>query len=83
MWDKVNVGMKMYKPKCLENSTFYLAASSLTTSGPLRIEGWGDCCGIPVASAFAAAHEEGTRQLRAIEGPGIRSVPFDDVEGHC
>ena len=39
-------------------------------------EGWGDCCGIPVPSAFAAAQEEGAR-ARVIEGPGIRPVPFD------
>ncbi|KAI9456732.1 hypothetical protein HD554DRAFT_2042528 [Boletus coccyginus] len=39
-------------------------------------EGWGDCCGIHVPSAFAAAQEEGTR-ARVIEGPGIRPVPFD------
>ncbi|KAJ7037384.1 Phosphotyrosyl phosphatase activator [Mycena alexandri] len=39
-------------------------------------EGWGDCCGIPVPSAFAAANSErkiGTR----IAGEGIRRVPFD------
>ncbi|EGO01354.1 hypothetical protein SERLA73DRAFT_179537 [Serpula lacrymans var. lacrymans S7.3] len=41
--------------------------------------GWGDCCGIPVPSAFAAARAEqekgqpGTR----LTGPGIRPVPFD------
>ena len=40
-------------------------------------EGWGDCCGIHLPSAFAAAQEEGARQPRAIEGPGIRPVPFD------
>ncbi|KAN0082782.1 hypothetical protein V8E55_008577 [Tylopilus felleus] len=40
-------------------------------------EGWGDRCGIPVPSAFTAAHEEGARQPRAIEGPGIRPVPLD------
>ncbi|KAG6380445.1 Phosphotyrosyl phosphatase activator [Boletus reticuloceps] len=39
-------------------------------------EGWGDCCGIPVPSAFAAAQAEGARP-RVIEGPGIRPVPFD------
>ena len=39
-------------------------------------EGWGDCCGIPVPSVFAAAQEEGAR-ARVIEGPGIRPVPFD------
>lgn len=39
-------------------------------------EGWGDCCGIPVPSVFAAAQEE-RAQARAIEGTGIRPVPFD------
>ncbi|KAL4067463.1 hypothetical protein V8B97DRAFT_1873560 [Scleroderma yunnanense] len=38
-------------------------------------QGWGDCCGIPVPSAFAASQDnEGGRK---IEGPGIRPVPFD------
>lgn len=39
-------------------------------------EGWGDCCGIPVPSAFAAAQQEREPGKR-IEGPGIRPVPFD------
>ncbi|KAG1886652.1 Phosphotyrosyl phosphatase activator [Suillus subluteus] len=39
-------------------------------------EGWGDCCGIPVPSAFAAAQKEREPGNR-IEGPGIRPVPFD------
>lgn len=39
-------------------------------------EGWGDCCGIPVPSAFAAAQKEREPGKR-IEGPGIRPVPFD------
>jgi serine/threonine-protein phosphatase 2A activator len=39
-------------------------------------EGWGDCCGIPVPSAFAAA-QEGREPGKKIEGPGIRPVPFD------
>lgn len=42
--------------------------------------GWGDCCGIPVPSAFAAAQAEakGDRQKALkLEGPGIRPVPFD------
>ncbi|KAK1225744.1 Serine/threonine-protein phosphatase 2A activator 2 [Marasmius sp. AFHP31] len=41
-----------------------------------REVGWGDCCGIPVPSAFGAAAAEkqpGTR----LAGPGIRPVPFD------
>jgi len=43
-----------------------------------REVGWGDCCGIPVPSAFAAARAEQNRQpgLR-LAGPGIRPVPFD------
>lgn len=31
--------------------------------------GWGDCCGIPIPSAFAAAQEE--------KSHGVRRVPFD------
>lgn len=33
--------------------------------------GWGDCCGIPVPSAFAAAQEEKSKQS------GVRRIPFD------
>ncbi|KAJ7099521.1 Phosphotyrosyl phosphatase activator [Mycena belliarum] len=36
--------------------------------------GWGDCCGIPVPSAFAAAEQKGGAR---IAGEGIRRVPFD------
>ncbi|CAE6535030.1 unnamed protein product [Rhizoctonia solani] len=42
--------------------------------------GWGDCCGIPVPSAFAAAEAEkqGNRPSGApLSGAGIRPVPFD------
>ncbi|CAK5264219.1 unnamed protein product [Mycena citricolor] len=39
-------------------------------------EGWGDCCGIPVPSAFAAANVEKKAAPRII-GEGIRRVPFD------
>ncbi|KAJ7638172.1 Phosphotyrosyl phosphatase activator [Roridomyces roridus] len=39
-------------------------------------EGWGDCCGIPVPSAFAAANSERKEGPR-IAGEGIRRVPFD------
>ncbi|KAG8680683.1 Serine/threonine-protein phosphatase 2A activator 2 [Ceratobasidium sp. 423] len=42
--------------------------------------GWGDCCGIPVPSAFAAAEAEkrGNRPGGApLSGAGIRPVPFD------
>lgn len=42
--------------------------------------GWGDCCGIPIPSAFAAAKEEreknhGAAGLR-FDG-GVRRIPFD------
>ncbi|KIJ16527.1 hypothetical protein PAXINDRAFT_180335 [Paxillus involutus ATCC 200175] len=40
-------------------------------------QGWGDCCGIPVPSVFAAAQEKERGLGKAIEGPGIRPVPFD------
>lgn len=36
--------------------------------------GWGDCCGIPVPSAFGAAAEA---QKQRLEGPSIRQIPFD------
>ncbi|KAJ1301085.1 hypothetical protein OPQ81_003503 [Rhizoctonia solani] len=42
--------------------------------------GWGDCCGIPVPSAFAAAEAEkrGNRpDGTPLSGAGIRPVPFD------
>lgn len=41
-----------------------------------REVGWGDCCGIPVPSAFAAAEAE-KHQGPKLEGPGVRPVPFD------
>lgn len=43
-----------------------------------REVGWGDCCGIPVPSAFAAAQAEKQKEhgLRIV-GAGIRPVPFD------
>lgn len=41
-----------------------------------RGTGWGDCCGIPVPSAFAAAAAE-KRQGPRLEGPSVRPVPFD------
>ena len=41
--------------------------------GGQREVGWGDCCGIPVPSAFGAAQAEGQK----LTGPGIRPVPFD------
>ena len=42
---------------------------------PGDIDGnWGDCCGIPVPSAFA---EAATNKKRWLEGPHVRPVPFD------
>ena len=39
---------------------------------------WGDCCGIPVPSAFAAAQAEAAKKPGVrLAGPGIRPVPFD------
>lgn len=37
--------------------------------------GWGDCCGIPVPSAFAAAKAANGGRLAL--GGGVRPVPFD------
>ncbi|EJD51948.1 Phosphotyrosyl phosphatase activator [Auricularia subglabra TFB-10046 SS5] len=34
--------------------------------------GWGDCCGIPIPSAFGAAAAD-----RGLSGPAVRPVPFD------
>lgn len=47
-----------------------------------REVGWGDCCGIPVPSVFAAAKAEQDKHSSkqsgpALGGPGIRPVPFD------
>ncbi|KAI0705388.1 hypothetical protein C8Q76DRAFT_630604 [Earliella scabrosa] len=40
--------------------------------------GWGDCCGIPVPSAFAAAQAEAAKKPGTrLAGPAIRPVPFD------
>ena len=36
--------------------------------------GWGDCCGIPVPSAFGAA---AAQRGQLLQGPAIRPVPFD------
>jgi serine/threonine-protein phosphatase 2A activator len=38
--------------------------------------GWGDCCGIPIPSAFAEAQKK-KEPARGLSGPGIRPVPFD------
>jgi len=50
-----------------------------------RDAGWGDCCGIPVPSAFAAARAERDKEVKKPgvrlglggSGVGIRPVPFD------
>lgn len=49
-----------------------------------REVGWGDCCGIPVPSAFGAAAAEKKRAESAtgpgglrLGGPNVRPVPFD------
>jgi len=39
--------------------------------------GWGDCCGIPVPSAFGAAAAERKDVGKGLQGPAIRPVPFD------
>lgn len=46
------------------------------------ISGWGDCCGIPIPSAFAAAQQErekmkGAGNLRFEGSSSIRRIPFD------
>lgn len=51
-----------------------------TSAAGQREVGWGDCCGIPVPSVFAAAQaERGDKQSSGLKlgGPGIRPVPFD------
>ena len=40
-----------------------------------REVGWGDCCGIPVPSAFGAAQAE--NKAPRLVGSNIRPVPFD------
>lgn len=44
-----------------------------------REMGWGDCCGIPVPSVFAAGAEarKSAEAGLKLAGPGIRPVPFD------
>ncbi|MCO5565868.1 hypothetical protein L7F22_019543 [Adiantum nelumboides] len=46
------------------------------------VSGWGDCCGIPIPSAFAAAQQErekmkGAGNLRFEGSSNIRRIPFD------
>lgn len=38
--------------------------------------GWGDCCGIPIPSVFAAAEAEMAHAV-PLSGPNIRPIPFD------
>lgn len=54
------------------------AHQHLESGGPGQADvGWGDCCGIPVPSAFAAAAAEGKIDRMRLQGPTIRAVPFD------
>jgi serine/threonine-protein phosphatase 2A activator len=54
-------------------------------TGEGQAAGWGDCCGIPIPSAFAAAEQEKTESKTAsayAQGVGstqsaIRRIPFD------
>jgi len=82
-WDKVNSGMiKMYSAEVLGKlpvAQHMLFGSLLPYEGPVSNDvqqqhshgqGWGDCCGIAVPSAFAAAGG-------GLRGAGIRAVPFD------
>lgn len=52
-----------------------------TGGGASQLEvGWGDCCGIPIPSAFAAAEAEKnkSKSIGGIQlGGAIRPVPFD------
>jgi serine/threonine-protein phosphatase 2A activator len=45
-------------------------------SGVQEVGGWGDCCGIPIPSVFAAAEAEKVHGV-PLSGPNIRPVPFD------
>lgn len=48
------------------------------TVGDLKkdLMAWGDCCGIPVPSAFGAANAQNDNGLK-LSGPGIKPIPFD------
>lgn len=55
-------------------------------TGEGQAAGWGDCCGIPIPSAFAAAEQEKKRQQGNFSstmlgekpfGTGVRRIPFD------
>lgn len=44
----------------------------------VRGEGFGDCCGIPIPSAFAAAKEEqAKRQIATSMSSNVHIIPFD------
>lgn len=51
------------------------AAGSAAPDG--QAAGWGDCCGIPIPSVFAAAQEEREKKEQFRVGSGVRRVPFD------
>lgn len=51
------------------------AAGSVAPDG--QAAGWGDCCGIPIPSVFAAAQEESKNKEQFRVGAGVRRVPFD------
>ncbi|KAK7435406.1 Serine/threonine-protein phosphatase 2A activator 2 [Stygiomarasmius scandens] len=65
-------------PGMLPNASVNSAVGGDLGGAGQRDVGWGDCCGIPVPSAFAAAQAEKNKQpgLR-LAGPNIRPVPFD------
>ncbi|GAK65369.1 phosphotyrosyl phosphatase activator [Moesziomyces antarcticus] len=55
-------------------------------TGEGQAAGWGDCCGIPIPSAFAAAEEEKKKRQQGFSstmlgekpfGSGVRRIPFD------
>ncbi|CAO1621073.1 unnamed protein product [Parajaminaea phylloscopi] len=49
-------------------------------TGEGQAAGWGDCCGIPIPSAFAAAEEEKKKDRTGsgfAVGGAVRRVPFD------
>lgn len=60
-----------------------LVSGGAEEGGPAAaISGWGDCCGIPIPSAFAAAQQErekmkGAGNLRFEGSSNIRRIPFD------
>lgn len=61
------------------------AHGHIHAAGEGQAAGWGDCCGIPIPSAFAAAEEEkkrqqGTSAIARGERPlpsNIKRIPFD------